>query len=249
MSGKIIFEALCGSADDAILAAAAGADRVELNASLGAGGLTPSPGSVRLAKERGGVPVLAMLRPRPSGFAYSEVEFEVMLEDARALLAAGADGLVFGLLRPDGGVDLERCGRLLREVPCGEWVFHRAFDLVPDPFRALEELIGLGVRRILTKGQANSFEEGEALLLELRARAAGRIEFVVPGVRPHNVRRIVREDGFSQLHLGRQRELVDPSNAARPEVYFGLATKGREHLYEGFDPGYFREVRALALAE
>jgi len=159
MSGKIIFEALCGSADDAILAAAAGADRVELNASLGAGGLTPSPGSVRLAKERGGVPVLAMLRPRPSGFAYSEVEFEVMLEDARALLAAGADGLVFGLLRPDGGVDLERCGRLLREVPCGEWVFHRAFDLVPDPFRALEELIGLGVRRILTKGQANSFEE------------------------------------------------------------------------------------------
>ncbi|MBL8967323.1 MAG: copper homeostasis protein CutC, partial [Spirochaetaceae bacterium] len=88
MSDSIIFEALCGSADDAVLAAAAGADRVELNASLGEGGLTPSPGSVRLAKERGGIPVLAMLRPRPSGFAYSEIEFEVMLEDARALLSA-----------------------------------------------------------------------------------------------------------------------------------------------------------------
>jgi copper homeostasis protein len=248
MAHGLVLEALCGSADDVIEAAAEGADRVELCSSLSAGGLTPSPGAVRVAALRGGIPIMAMLRPRPAGFCYSAGEFEAMMADAPALLEAGASGLVFGLLAESGRIDLARSARLMACAPRGEWVFHRAFDLVPEPFRALEELVDLGVRRVLTKGQANSFEEGEALLLELRERAAGRIEILVPGVRPANVDHIVRDDGFEQLHFGRSRERVDPSNGARPEVYFGLATRGREHLYEGFDAPYFAGLRDLARA-
>jgi copper homeostasis protein len=249
VGNKLVIEALAGSADDCVAAARAGADRIELNSSLGVGGLTPSPGATRLGKERSGLPVMAMLRPRVGGFNYTELEYETMVLDAEALVEAGADGLVFGILGPDGRVDMKRCESLMARVGCREWVFHRAFDLVPDPMAALEELISLGFRRILTKGQANSFEEGEALLLKLRDAAAGRIEILVPGVRPHNVRHIVKEDGFDQIHLGRFVQRVDASNQAKPEVYFGAASKGREHLYDAFDEDYAKELRSLALAD
>jgi copper homeostasis protein len=178
------------------------------------------------------------------------LELETMETDGRALVAAGADGLVFGLLREDGRVDAPRCARLISAVPdCREWVFHRAFDLVPDPFEALEELIALGIRRILTKGQANSFEEGEALLLALRERGAGRIDILVPGVRPHNIRRIVREDGFDQIHIGRFIHRIDPSNSSRPDIFFGADTKGRESEYEAIDEEYALGLRTLALSD
>lgn len=248
MKNRLVLEALCGSADDAVAATKSGADRIELNSCLGSGGLTPTAGSVRAALERGSAPIIAMLRPRPAGFAYSDAEFDAMRHDARDLVAAGARGLVFGILTPGGMIDAGRCARLMETVPDAEWVFHRAFDLVPDPFAALETLISLGVGRVLTKGQANSFENGERLLIELRDKARGRIEFVVPGVRPHNVARIVSDLGFRQLHFGRVAEAVDPSNSARPDVYFGVASKGREHLYEAFDSSYFAEVSEAARA-
>jgi Uncharacterized protein involved in copper resistance len=248
MNRKLIIEALAGSADDCAAAARTGMDRIELNSGLAVGGLTPTPGAVELGKRASGLPIMAMLRPRAGSFCYSELEFETMARDAKALLGAGADGLVLGILLPDGRVDETRCAKLIASVECREWVFHRAFDLVPDPFEALESLVALGFRRVLTKGQANSFEDGESLLLKLREAAAGRIEILVPGVRPHNVRHIVAEDGFDQIHLGRFAEKVDASNSARPEVYFGAASKGREHLYEAFDEDYARQMRGLALA-
>ena len=240
---------LAGSADDCVAAARCGADRIELNSGLGQGGLTPTPGTVRLGRLLSGIPVVAMLRPRPAGFAYSELETRTMEEDGRALVDAGADGLVFGILREDGRVDSGRCRHLMAAVPeCREWAFHRAFDLVPDPFEALEELISLGFRRVLTKGQANSFEEGEERLLALRERAAGRIELLVPGLRPDNVRRVVREDGFLDIHIGRFVRRADPSNAARPGIFFGAASKGAEGEYDALDEGYVRLIRELAEA-
>ena len=93
---KILIEACCGSADDALEAARGGADRVELNSALYLGGLTPSAGSLRVLRESSGVPVMAMLRPREGGFCYSGTAFRTMLADGELLLRAGADGLVFG---------------------------------------------------------------------------------------------------------------------------------------------------------
>ena len=105
---KLLVEVCCGSADDVIEAWRAGADRVELNSDLFHGGLTPTVGSLRVAKRETGLPVMAMVRPREGGFCYTEAEFAVCLEDARVLLENGADGLVFGFLHPDGTVDRER---------------------------------------------------------------------------------------------------------------------------------------------
>jgi len=243
----LLIEVLAASAEDCLAAARAGADRIELNSSLGQGGLTPTAGTLAVARRATRLPIMAMLRPRPAGFAYSALELETMEEDGRALVAAGADGLVFGILDEGGRVDTAACARLMAAVSdCREWVFHRAFDLVPDPFAALEELAGLGIARILTKGQANSFEEGEELLLALRQAAAGRIGILVPGVRPHNVRRIVIEDGFGSIHIGRFVGRLDPSNLARPGIFFGSASVGREGEHEVLDEDYLKEIRALA---
>ncbi|MGA2547725.1 MAG: copper homeostasis protein CutC [Rectinemataceae bacterium] len=157
-----MIEVLADSADDCAAVARAGADRGELSSSLGQGGLTPSPRAVRVGKLASALPFVAMLRPRLAGFAYSERELRTMEEDGR--------------------VDAERCRRLMAVAPsCREWVLHRAFDLCFEPFEALEEFIGLGVSRTLTRGQANSFEEGEKFLLALRERAACRIGNLVPG--------------------------------------------------------------------
>lgn len=78
----VLYEVCCGSADDALQAAAGGADRVELNSALFLGGLTPSLGALQVTKERSDVRVICMVRPREGGFCYSETEYAAMLADA-----------------------------------------------------------------------------------------------------------------------------------------------------------------------
>ena len=113
----IFFEACCGSAEDVIEAAKGGAQRAELNSNLFHGGLTPTVGALRVAKRHTNIPIMCMVRPREGGFCYTEVEFEVMLDDARMLLDNGADGIVFGFLREDGTVDRER------RIPSRRWTY------------------------------------------------------------------------------------------------------------------------------
>src|SRR5438046_2636498 len=108
-AGRLLLEVAVGSVEDAVAAAAGGADRVELNAALALGGLTPSLGTLMEVKQAVAVPVLVMVRPRPGGFAYSAAEFRVLRRDLDLALSHGADGVVFGVLRPDGTVDADRC--------------------------------------------------------------------------------------------------------------------------------------------
>src|SRR5260221_436366 len=123
--------------------------------------LTPSLGLLQEAKPRSKLPGLVMVRPRPGARCYSATDFHVMPPDAELALAHGAHGLVFGILTADGHVDPARCRKLLDliggKVPA---VFHRAFDLTPDPFAALETLVELGFRRIMTSGQEATAYDG-----------------------------------------------------------------------------------------
>src|SRR5439155_16417548 len=119
---------------------------LELNAGLALGGLTPSLGTLIEAKAAVRLPVVVLVRPRPGGFAYGEADVRVMRRDIDLALRHGADGVAFGILTADGRVDTDRCRRLLRQVGAREAVFHRAFDVTPDPYAALGELIGLGFR-------------------------------------------------------------------------------------------------------
>ena len=129
---KVLLEICCGSAEDALVAARNGADRVELNNNLFQGGLTPSIGTLQVVKSHTAIPVMTMVRPRAGGFCYTETEMETARADAKALLSAGADGLVFGFLHEDGTVDERRTREMVELAEGKPCVFHRAIDVVLD---------------------------------------------------------------------------------------------------------------------
>ena len=136
MSGpRIKLEICTASADDCLAAEQSGADRVELNCALMLGGLTPSLGTLREARAAIRIPLISMIRPRAGGFCYGASEFKIMQRDAESALAEGADGIAFGILTPQGTVDLERCRQMMKLISGQQVVFHRAFDVFPNRWR------------------------------------------------------------------------------------------------------------------
>ncbi len=230
---KVLLEVCCGSLDDAIEAELGGADRVELCSSLFLGGLTPSIGSVIEAKRRLKIPVIVMIRPRGGGFCYTEPEFAAMRRDAEKALAEGADGIVFGILKPDGKVDVERNRRLRDIAGTKQAVFHRAIDVTPDPFHALDQLIDTGFTRVLTSGQQPSVPEGLDVISRLVTQAGDRIT-VMPGggIRPAFVGEVLSRTGCKEIHVAAWKSQHDPSCEVRPEVTFGGALYPPENRYD-----------------
>lgn len=206
-----LLEIAVASVAGALIAARAGADRLEVNTALACGGLTPSLGLFREIRSQTTLPLLVMLRPRPGGFVYSDPEFQTLRRDLEIFLEGGADGFVFGMLDEHGAVD-GRCAELVRAAQGRVCVFHRAFDLVPRPLETLEQLIDLGFRRVLTSGQERTAWEGVALLRQLVDRARGKIE-ILPGggVRPENAAGILRATGCGQVHASARRR-GEPGN-------------------------------------
>jgi copper homeostasis protein len=246
VSSKVLIEVCCGSVDDAVEAEKGSADRVELNSSLFLGGLTPSLGSIIEAKKRLKIPVMVMIRPRAGGFCYTQAEMAVMLNDAKLAVAHGADGLVFGILTPDGSIEMERCKQIIEVANGRETVFHRAFDVTAEPLKALEQLIELGFTRVLTSGQQRSVPEGIELIKELIARAGDKIE-ILPGggIRLHNVRRIVEQTGAKQVHLSAFSQRLDKSTQHRPHITFGGELHPPEDRYDLIDSRVIQSISDL----
>ena len=179
-----------------------GADRIELCSALALGGLTPSAGLIAFAGQLG-VPTLAMIRPRAGGFVWSPAEIAVMRDDIRATRSAGLAGLagvVLGASGRDGALDTATLATLMADAKGLTTTLHRCFDLVPDPFAALEQAIALGFDRILTSGQAVTATQGIDLITRLHAVAAGRIVIVpASGITAQNVRRFTAL-GLREIH-------------------------------------------------
>lgn len=219
---KILLEVIATSPDDCLAAQAGGADRIELCVALEVGGLTPSLGLLIAARRATRLPIMVMLRPRSSGFCYCEAEFAVIFADAELMLRHGADGLVFGCLHADGTIDLERTLALVQLAGSRQTVFHRAFDVTPDPFAALDTLVHLGVTRVLSSGQQQSALDGAANLAAYRSYAQRRIE-ILPGggINLANVAELLRQTGADQVHASLSSRTLDPSLAANPALRFG----------------------------
>ena len=244
---RVTLEIAVASLGDSLAAEAGGADRVELNAALPVGGLTPSLGLLQEVKKRSKLPVMAMIRPRPGACCYSEHDFDVMLRDTELALAHGADGLVFGVLLPDGQVDAPRCRKILDliggKVPA---IFHRAFDLTPDPFGAMETLIELGFRRIMTSGQEATAYDGIWKIASLIDEAEGRIEIMPAGwINRHNIHDILTRTTCDQVHCGLRIRARDTSASGRPNVSFGGPVRGPEDTFDATDQGAVSDLRAL----
>ncbi len=218
------FEVAVDSLESALMAQECGADRIELCADLGIGGITPSPGMIQLAMERLQIPVHIMIRPRRGDFLYTDTEFEVMLRDIDAVKSAGAQGVVFGVLMADGHVDSERTSQLVDAARPLSVTFHRAFDMCRDPRTALAELIDIGVDTLLTSGQAPSAAEGMPLIVELGAWAAGRID-IMPGagIHPGNIRRIAEGTGAQTFHFSARETVNGPMRYRNARALMGQA--------------------------
>lgn len=243
MNNKILIEVCCGSIQDAIEAEKGGADRIELNSNIMFGGLTPSAGAIIEAKNKLNIPVMVMIRPREGGFCYSKGEKMVMEQDVKIALQCGADGIVFGILKENGEIDLEECKRIIDLAGDKEVVFHRALDVVPDVFKALDTLMSLGVKRVLTKGQENTLEEGTDLLIEMIKYCGNRLEILPGGVKLHNVEEYTPKLGCNQIHIASFIQRFDTSVNERPHVFFGTASKSIEDRYGLIDYNFVKQIR------
>lgn len=242
----LLIEVCAGSVDDVIAAEKGGADRVELNSALMLGGLTPSLGALIEAKRLVEIPVMAMVRPRSGGFCYSESEFRQMQLDVQSFVEHGADGIVFGILDSKGRVDIERNGILVDLCEDKQAVFHRAFDVVLDPFDALGELIDLGFTRILTSGQEATSYNGINLLRALIQTAGNRIE-ILPGggIDTFNLVDIVERTNTRQVHMAFLSPETDLSTVNRPQVFFGGELRPSETEILCTDSENVRAVRQI----
>ncbi len=195
----VTLEVCVDTAEGLAQAVAGGADRIELCAALGLGGLTPSAGLIGLAA-RCGLPVVAMIRPRAGDFVWSETEVAMMEAEIAAVRAAGLAGVVIGASLPDGRLDVPVLRRLVDAASGMDLVLHRCIDLVPDMSVALEAAVSLGFHRVLTSGGAPTAEDGTARIAVLLAQAAGRIT-VMPGsgVNPANAA-LLKGLGIREIH-------------------------------------------------
>jgi copper homeostasis protein len=243
MSDRILFEACIGSAEAAIAAQQGGADRVELCANLLEGGTTPSAGTIRLARQRIDIGLQVMIRPRGGDFCYSDVEFEIMKFDIEQAKQLGADGVVMGILRPDGTVDRERVGKLVDLARPLNVTFHRAFDMARDPHQALADLIDLGLDRVLTSGQEATAFEGLELIAGL-VRAAGDRIAVMPGggIHERNIARIVAGTGAREVHAAAPVTVASAMDYRNPNCFMGGELRPPECELEVTDAGRIRAM-------
>ncbi|UPG96276.1 copper homeostasis protein CutC [Luteibacter aegosomatissinici] len=203
-----LLEVAANSAASAFAAQAGGAGRVELCASLDEGGVTPSHGTLVLAREGLDIPLYVLIRPRAGDFVYEDHEIEAMLDDIMHCRELGCDGVVVGALTPEGEVDVDACQRFLGAADGMGVTFHRAFDLVVDQGDALETLISLGFERVLTSGGMASAVAGAGRLARLVTQAGGRI-VVMPGagIEPGNIAALREATGAHEFHASAKRRL------------------------------------------
>ncbi|TVQ19113.1 MAG: copper homeostasis protein CutC [Spirochaetaceae bacterium] len=237
-------EVCCGSVDDAIGAQAGGADRIELNSALFLGGLTPTLGCFAAVKCATELPVVTMIRPRHGGFSYSDTDIDVMRRDIEFYVERGSDGIVFGVLRDDGTIDVRKCRELIERCAGAEKVFHRAIDVVPDAFDAIEALIDLGFDRVLTSGQAARAADGIDMLTRMIEHARGRIE-ILPGggINVGNYSLIVEKTGCESIHVSPRRAVEDRSASGNTAIHFGGALYPSESGYSIADAEHIAAIR------
>jgi copper homeostasis protein len=197
----MIIEIVAYSLESCLAAQKGGANRIELCGSPFEGGTTPSAGMIQSVKQSVSIPVHVMIRPRGGDFCYTQSEIQVMKSDITFAKQLGADGLVLGVLNPDGTVNENLLHELVSLAQSLPITFHRAFDMTPDPSKALEAIIACKVNCILTSGQQNKAFDGKDLIENLVKKAQKRIKIMAgSGVNSDNALQLMAT-GIDALHL------------------------------------------------
>lgn len=218
----MIIEIAVFNLESAIASSNAGAHRIELCSAPAEGGLTPSAATMRLTRKYVKIPIHVMIRPREGDFCYSEKEFETMLLDVAAAKVVGMEGVVAGILNPDGTIDEERTAILVDAAAPMNVTFHRAFDMAANQDEALEALIYAGCARVLTSGGQQTAPLGIERLADLIKKADNRIA-VMPGsgINADNIKQIAEATGAKELHLSARTFVPGKMTFRQPMVTMG----------------------------
>lgn len=208
---KCLLEICAADIQSVHTAAKAGADRVELCCALTEGGLTPSAGQLKAAIAVNGPLVNVLIRPRCGDFVYDEAEVDEMVADIEFAKQCGANAVVVGALLPNGEIDVEACRKFKKAAGNLKMTFHRAFDMVKDPFASLDTIVDLGFDKILTSGLQTTAVKGIDMLRKLREYAGDRISIIAAsGVNPDNALDILESTGVCELHASASHTIGSP---------------------------------------
>lgn len=243
---KIKIEICPQSLTSALIAQEGGADRIELCAALEVGGLTPSLASILKARQMLHIEICILIRPRAGDFCYSDLEFTTIKEDIIFCRDNGIDGVVVGILKPDGTLNMEQMKELVEIARPMDIICHRAFDQTPDPFATMEQLIELGFDRVLTSGQGVNALSGSKILRGLIEQADGRIE-IMPGVgiNPDNLGELIEKTGATSYHTSAQ-ILVKSKMIPNENIPQFSAKAGRANDYFESSLDMVKELVAIA---
>lgn len=233
--------------ESALRAQEGGADRIELCDNPGDGGTTPSYGTIEVVRQHVSLDVFVMIRPRGGDFHYNSYEFHSMKRDIAQCQRLSVDGVVFGILNPDGTIDKKRCKELIDKARPLKVTCHRAFDMTRDPFEALEDCIEVGFDRILTSGQQAQALQGAQLIGELIKRSNGRIA-IMPGsgVNEGTVADIVSISGAKEIHFSAT-AFRDSAMIFKNQKIAGMGSdEGSEFRLRTVDQERIRKMRSIA---
>lgn len=224
------------------VAARLGIDRVELCASPSDGGITPSIAAIEQASTIGGIDVSVMIRPRGGDFLYTDDEFKIMMHDIEHARRAGATGVVFGILTPDGKVDMERTRHLVEAAQGMETTFHRAVDMTADYTQAISDIVTTGCTRILTSGGYDKAIDGVEEIAKAIVIASGRIEIMIgSGVTPANALQLATT-GADALHFSAKRMTASGMLYRNPRISMGGNSSIDEFALRSVDE---EEIKAM----
>lgn len=221
--GQYILEACVDSVESALAAANGGATRLELCSGLIIGGVTADPSLFQEIRKNSSIPIHALIRPRFGDFCYTDYEYEVIKRSVKMYGDMGAEGVVIGILKPDGTLNIEQMKGLIEEARGLSVTLHRAFDLCADPYEAMEQAIALGFRTILTSGQKSSGKDGLGLLKALVEKSRGRIDIQIgAGVGPENIKELFEVTHAPAYHMSGKIVLDSRMQYRKEGVNMGL---------------------------
>jgi copper homeostasis protein len=198
---SVIKEVCVESFDEAMRAVKAGATRIELCENLTVGGTTPSYGTIKHCLKKLGVSVMVMIRPRGGDFVYTDDELDIMKEDIAICKKLGADGVVFGLLKSDNTINIEKTSALIELSKPMQITFHKAIDETADPVYSAAQLKKLGVDRILSSGGKPTAMEGAETLRQMIKTGGNEMKIIVAGkVTFENFYEVMNEIPSSDYH-------------------------------------------------
>ncbi len=207
-----------------------GADRIELCSALSEGGLSPFPSLIEMTKTYLNIKTMVMIRPRGGDFCYSEIEFEAMKRDILFCKKQRVEGVVFGILNPDGTVDKERTKELVDLSKPLKTCFHRAIDMTNDYIKAFNDILECGLDRILTSGKENVAVEGLDLISEIQNLSQGRIEIMVgSGVGAENAKEIYEKTRVNHFHLSAKTTIKSNMIYHNPKISMGKTNQAEEY--------------------